>query len=68
MRLKYRLSRTNLDKRYIVYFRPRFEYACEIEIWDNSGTGNSQKLKQLQLEAARIVTGLHIFANTEIYM
>jgi hypothetical protein len=47
-----------------VYIRPLFEYACEL--WDNCGTGNSQKLEQLQLEAARIVTGLPIFTKTEI--
>ena len=63
-RLKFRLSRTNLDKRYIVYFRPRFEYACCI--WDNRGIGNSQKLKQLQQEAARSVIVLPIFTNNEI--
>jgi hypothetical protein len=47
-----------------VYFRPLFEYACCI--WDNRGIGNSQKLKQLQLEAARGVTVLPIFTNNEI--
>ena len=47
-----------------MYIRPLFEYACEL--WDNCGIGNSQKLEQLQLEAARIVTGLHIFTKTEI--
>ena len=61
---KYRLSRTNLDKLYLVYIRPLFEYACEL--WDNCGIGNSQKLEQLHLEAARIVTGLPIFTKTEI--
>ena len=59
-RLKYRLSRTN--KLYLVYIRPLFEYACEL--WDNCGIGNSQKLDQLQLEAARIVSCLHIFTKT----
>jgi hypothetical protein len=63
-KLKYRLSRTNLDKLYLVYIRPLFEYACEL--WDNCGIENSQKLEQLQLEAARIVTGLPIFTKTEI--
>ena len=63
-RLKYRLSRTNLDKLYLVYIRPLFEYACDL--WDNCGIGNSQKLEQLQLEAARIVTGLPIFTKAEI--
>jgi hypothetical protein len=36
-KLKYRLSRTNLDKLYLVYIRPLFEYACEL--WDNCGIG-----------------------------
>ena len=63
-RLKYRLSRTNLDKLYLVYIRPLFEYACEL--WDNCGIGNSQKLEQHKLEAARIVTGLPIFTKTEM--
>ena len=63
-KLKYRLSPTNLDKLYLVYIRPLFEYACEL--WDNCGIVNSQKLEQLQLEAARIVTGLPIFTKTEI--
>jgi hypothetical protein len=60
-RLKYRLSRTNLDKLYVVYIRSLFEYACEL--WGNCWIGNSQKLEQLQLEAARIVTGLSIFTK-----
>jgi hypothetical protein len=47
-----------------VYIRPLFEYACEL--WDNCGIGNSQKLEQLQLKDARIVTGLPIFTKTEI--
>jgi hypothetical protein len=42
-----------------VYIRPLCEYACEL--WDNCGIGNSQKLEQLQLKDAKIVTGLPIF-------
>ena len=63
-KLKYRLSRTNLDKLYLVYIRPLFEYACEL--WDNCGIGHSQKLEQLQLEAAIIVTCLPICTKAEI--
>ena len=37
-----------------------------VQRWDNCGIRNSQKLEQLQLEAARIVTGLPIFTKTEI--
>jgi hypothetical protein len=36
--------------------RPLFEYACEV--WDNCGIGYSDKLEKLQLDAARIATGL----------
>jgi hypothetical protein len=61
-KIKYKLSRKNLEKLYLVYIRPIFEYASEV--WDNCGVGNSNKLDHLQLEAARIVTGLPIFASS----
>ena len=48
---------------YLVYIRPHFEYACEV--WDNCGIGYSDKLEKLQLDAARIVTGLPIFTKSE---
>jgi hypothetical protein len=63
-KLKYKLSRKYLKKPYLVYIRPIFEYASEV--WDNCGVGNSNKLDQLQLEAARIVTGLPIFDRSWI--
>ena len=40
-----------------------FEYACEI--WDNCGVCYSTKLQKMQLDAARIVTGLPIFTKTD---
>jgi hypothetical protein len=52
----------NLEKFYLVYIRLIFEYASEV--WDNCGVGNSNKLNQLQLEDARIDTGLPIFASS----
>jgi hypothetical protein len=61
-KLRYKLSRKNLEKIYLVYIRPIFEYACEV--WDNCRVGNSNKLDHLQLEAASIVTGLPIFASS----
>jgi hypothetical protein len=61
-KLKYKLSRKNLEKLYLVYIRPIFEYACEV--WDNCGVGNSNKLDHLHHEAAKIVTGLPIFASS----
>jgi hypothetical protein len=42
---------------------PVFKYACEV--WDNCGIGYSDKLENLQLDAARIVTGLPIFTKSE---
>ena len=62
LKAKYKLSRKNLKKLYLVYIRPIFEYACEV--WDNCGVGNSSKLDRLQLEAAGIVIGLPIFASS----
>jgi hypothetical protein len=34
-KLKYKLSRKNLEKLYLVYIRPILEYASEV--WDNCG-------------------------------
>jgi hypothetical protein len=62
-KLKYKLNRNNLKKLYLIYIRPIFEYACEV--WDNCGVSNLCKLERLQLEAARIITGLPFFTNTE---
>ena len=61
-KLKFKLSRTNLEKLYLIYIRPFFEYASEV--WDICGVGNCNKLEQLQLEAGRIVTGLPVFTNS----
>ena len=63
-KLKMKMSRQNLEKMYLVYIRPIFEYACEV--WDNCGICYSNRLEKLQLEAARIVTGLPIFTKTEV--
>ena len=63
-KLKYQLNRNTLEKLYLVYIRPILEYAPEV--WDNCGLCLSSKLERLQLEAARIVTGLPIFTSTEL--
>ena len=57
------MNRQNLEKLYVFYIRPIFEYACEV--WDNCDTCHSNKLEKLQLEAARILTGLPIFTKTD---
>jgi hypothetical protein len=45
-KLKSSLNRFILEKMYLVYIRPRFEYACEV--WDNCGIGYSDKLEKLK--------------------
>jgi hypothetical protein len=60
-RLKYRLKRDYLEKIYLVFIRPILEYASEV--WDNCGQANCNRLKKIQIEAARIVTGLSIYAS-----
>jgi hypothetical protein len=45
-----------------VYVRPICKYACEV--WEHCGVGNYNKLDHLQVEVARIVTGLPIFASS----
>ena len=37
------------------------------EVWDNCGQVNSDRLEKLQLEAARIVTGLTCYTNCMFY-
>ena len=44
-KLKYKLNIKNLEKLYLIYIRPIFEYACEV--WDNCGVSNSCKLERL---------------------
>jgi hypothetical protein len=62
-KLKFSLNRSNLDKNVFSLHSPLFEYACEV--WNNCGIGYSDKLEKLQLDAARIVTGLPIFTKSE---
>ena len=62
-KLKYKMNRQTLSKMYITYIRPILEYACEV--WDNCNNYNINKLEKVQLDAARIVTGLPIFTKTE---
>ena len=62
-KLKYTLSRKNLEKMYLVFIRPLLEYACEL--WDNCNISASDRLENIQLEAARIITGLPIFTKKD---
>ena len=60
-KLKYTLSRQFLEKIYLTFIRPLLEYSCEL--WDSCSKTDSDRLEKLQLEAARIVTGLTMYAN-----
>ena len=62
-KLKYVLSRLTLSKIYNTFILPRLEYACEV--WDGLSTYDCNKLEKVQLEAARIVTGLPLYASRE---
>jgi hypothetical protein len=46
---------------YLTFIRPVLEYASEV--WDNCGQTNLDRLEKVQLESARIVTGLPSFAS-----
>jgi hypothetical protein len=35
-KFKFKMNRQNLEKMYLVYIRPIFEYVCEV--WENCGT------------------------------
>ena len=46
---------------YLTFIRPFLEYA--VEVWDNCTLADSERLEKIQLEAARIVTGLTSYAS-----
>ena len=60
-KLKCPLNRNYIEKNYLTFIRLVLEYASEV--WDNCGQINSDRLEKVQLEAARIVTGLPSFAS-----
>ena len=52
-----------MSKLYIVSIRPTLEYASIV--WDGCSAHDIDKLEKVQLSAARILTGLPIFASRE---
>ena len=48
-------------KWFCTYIRPLLEYGSEV--WDGCSINDTNRLEQIQLNAARIVTGLPIFAS-----
>ena len=55
-KLKFTLSKQTLSNIYLTFIRPTLEYACEV--WDGCLEREVAKLEKVQLESARIVTGL----------
>jgi hypothetical protein len=60
-KLKFKVSRNFLEIMYLTFIRPLLEYAGEV--WDNCTLADSERLEKIQLEAARIVTGLTSYAS-----
>lgn len=55
-KFKFHLSRNSLQNLYFAFIRPILEYADIV--WDNLPINLQEELEKLNLEAARIVTGL----------
>jgi hypothetical protein len=53
--------RTTRELEYFVFL----EYSCEV--WDSCGQMNADRLEKINLEAARIITGLTIYSSKESY-
>jgi hypothetical protein len=47
----------------LTFIRPLLEYS--FEVWDNCSQTDNDRLEKLQLEAARIVTGLTVYSSRE---
>ena len=56
-------KREILEKIYLTFIRPLLVYSCEV--WDNCSQTDNDRLEKLQLEAARIVTGLTVYSSRE---
>ena len=52
-------KREILEKIYLTFIKPLLEYSCEV--WDNCSQTDNDRLENLQLEAARIITGLTVY-------
>ena len=60
-KLKCKLKRNYLQKKYLTLIRPILEYA--FAVWFNCGQFNSNRLEKVQIEVARIVCGFPSYAS-----
>ena len=58
-KIKYLFSKQTLNTLYCTYIRPLLEFASEV--WDGCTQADANRLEQIQLNGARIVTGLPVF-------
>ena len=58
-KIKYLFKKTTLNTLYCTYIRPLLKFASEV--WDGSTQTDAKRLEQIQLNGARIVTGLPVF-------
>ena len=61
LKLKFQLPKHILNKLYCTYKRRLLELASKV--WNGCNLSDTNKLEQVQLKAARIVTGLPIFSS-----
>ena len=62
-KIKYQFSTQTLNTLYCTYIRPLLEYASKV--WDGGTQADASRLEQVQLNAARIVTRLPVFASLD---
>ena len=64
--LKYKLSRSALEKIYFAFIRPLFEYECVV--WDNAPRHDFlfNEIEKIQIQAARIITGTNMYASKQL--
>jgi len=55
-KLKLSVRRKTLNQIYVLFLRPILEYSSVV--WDNCTQYEKDRLKKVQIEAARIVTGI----------
>ena len=60
-KLKFQLPKNTLNKLYCTYISPLYEYASEV--WDGCNLSGTNRLEEVQLNAARIVTGHPVFSS-----
>jgi hypothetical protein len=64
--LKCKLDREYLERIYLTFILPILEYSYEV--WDNWGQMNVDRLEKINLEDARIITGLTIYSAKNHYI